>query len=177
MMECEGKGGCGIFRLNGKTGSASWPNGAEAQFLIERLDKDSLVIRRTDPPISTVPGLSGLYLGKLDGSHASGTVAWSWHGGETHGVWSAVTNLTEISALTVHRTPSRTGDGHRAVPPALADLNGTWETTKVIGDRFYYDLAFQIEQKEGAIRVLDATPNHGASPTYAELFHGTYAPR
>jgi len=52
---------------------------AQGHLTIERLDSESMVVRRVDQAGATA-GLTALYSGSIRGKHLTGTVQWSWPG-------------------------------------------------------------------------------------------------
>jgi hypothetical protein len=93
LWECEGRNNetCGIWDFSGSAGTGQWPNGAVADLFIQQFDSARIIIRRTDPSGSS-PGLTGIYVGKLNGERIEGTVKWTWLGHwnqQIEGTWYA----------------------------------------------------------------------------------------
>jgi hypothetical protein len=79
LSECETKGCGGDWRFSGRTGTAHWPNGVEAELSIERFDQDQVIIRRRDTSSSTL-GVTAVYTGTIHGQRIEGDVTYSWPG-------------------------------------------------------------------------------------------------
>jgi len=80
LAECESKAGCGgEWTFSGREGKAQWPNGVEADLLIERFDEQQVLIRRTDTSRLTT-GITAVYAGKVNGKHVEGDATFSWPG-------------------------------------------------------------------------------------------------
>jgi hypothetical protein len=90
MTECEGTNNCATWTFVGTQGTGKWPSGELSNLIVERLDDNSVVIRRAD---STGPsaGLTALYTGTRHGDRIGGefTSSWQGHGDDKTGYWYA----------------------------------------------------------------------------------------
>ena len=93
LWECEGRDNatCGTWAFSGREGVGQWSNGARAELVVQQFDPAWIVIRRSDPS-GTSLGLTGIYVGRLNGSRIEGTVKWTWLGHwnqQVEGTWYA----------------------------------------------------------------------------------------
>jgi hypothetical protein len=93
MSECEGRDNatCGTWTFNGTEGTGQWRSGAFANLTVQQFDPGWVIIRRSDPS-GTSPGLTAIYVGKIQGQRVEGTVTWRWLGHwtqEAQGTWFA----------------------------------------------------------------------------------------
>lgn len=102
MRECEGQDQqtCGIWTFNGVDGTGQWDGGAVADLLVQQSDPAWIIIRRSDTS-GTSPGLTAIYVGKLNGDRIEGKVTWTWLGHwdqQVEGTWFATLEQPESSA-------------------------------------------------------------------------------
>jgi hypothetical protein len=78
--------------------AARWQNGSVAVVKVERLDKDQVVLTRTDTQ-GTTAGLTARYVGRRQGNRVQGTVEWTYQGLTAPGTWRAEEVPTEAGSL------------------------------------------------------------------------------
>jgi hypothetical protein len=93
MSECEGRDNatCGTWTFDGTEGTGQWRGGAFANLTVQQFEPGWVIIRRSDPSGAS-PGLTAIYVGKIQGQRVEGTVTWRWLGHwtqEAKGTWFA----------------------------------------------------------------------------------------
>lgn len=135
-----------VWTFNGAEGTASSAaNPGGSHLTIEKLDKDSIVVRRVDQAGPTA-GLTALYTGTINGAHISGTVQWSWtdHPGyPANGTFAAVLQDQPAAEQPTPATQSvATSD---VLPPELlvcennGSCNAAWTIHGTEGTAYWYD--------------------------------------
>jgi hypothetical protein len=112
----------GVWTFNGNAGKALWPNDATADLVLERLDNEQVIIRRTDTWEKSL-GVTAVYTGKRSGHRLEGQVTYSWPGHwpePKKGTWSATVDTVNDS-----RTSAASSAAHARGP--FPDISGVWQ--------------------------------------------------
>jgi hypothetical protein len=90
MTECEGTNNCATWTFLGTQGNGQWPSGEVANLNVEKLDADTVVIRRADSTGASA-GLTAVYQGTRHGDRIGGefTSSWPGHWNNMSGNWYA----------------------------------------------------------------------------------------
>lgn len=99
---------CGSWILNGQQYVATWENGAKATLTVTRFDGHSIALHRIDAGDSSAAGMTGDYLGQIEGGNISGkaTYAWPGHFPVGYGTWTATFTPAVAAAPTAPAPPA-----------------------------------------------------------------------
>jgi hypothetical protein len=95
LTECEGINNCAAWKFFGRKGVGKWPTGEEAILEVTSLEKNHIVITRTDEN-GTREGVTTSYEGEFDGDDVGGKYAYDLDGQHSQGHWYWITGKTNI---------------------------------------------------------------------------------
>jgi hypothetical protein len=191
MLACESRGNeCAgpqarqdmTWTFDGTEGTAMLPGGtAGAHLSIEKFDSDAIVVRRTDQS-----GLTAVYTGKVNGTHISGTVQYSWAGHDGYpasGTFSAELQDQLAAASSPAGTPATAGAN---MPPELlvCENNGSCNAAWLMQGSEGTGTWFAQNPVHAKLTVVRSEPdyivvrrtdiNDGVAATYAGSLHGDH---
>ena len=170
-----------VMSFSGMKGQASFKSGQQS-LVIEHFDNNSIAIRLSELDGQCCTGWTGLYLGKIEGTHITGVVSfWSRPGTNAHlFVWSAdITGYQPVANnagnLSKSAPPSRMreceGDGCHILSPSSSVL-WTFNGVEGIGKFAAGDEALTIECFTQDLIVVRRTDTSGPTKGLNGLYLG-----